>query len=152
MSRPRLLRCLFLVAALLWIPVLATVGGKPEPPDEPHRRGPTAPVLEELQLELSKLWEDGSVIGHDQRIGTFEPGSEIRWVVPVGPTICLASNPTCEAARKLAAATPCTNPDSCASLQEYRKLWGEPGVRPAPTFVTTQSPAAEITTRPSDRK
>ncbi len=126
--------------------------GSPGTPVEPPPELPTPEELAALPLEeqnalIDKFLAAERAAGKEMIVvrSTVEP-------VPVLPHgLCLARGGSgedlCAAARRISHQRPCLASGDCPALEEWRRVMGEPGVRPAPRWTVQ---AAERRARPAE--
>ena len=138
---------LLCVSLFLLVPILATSGDETNTEARPEDSAST-PASEAPAFDLPPIQLGDRLI----RLGDDKAAYRVQgtWIAEPqrAPGICLASDPTCLDARELAA-IPCTTPESCQPLHEYRRIWGEPGIRWAPSPAAEPAPASRK--EPEDR-
>lgn len=100
-----------------------------------------------LDLDASG-WQDIEIAG--QRWRALELNAA-PIVLPTPHSYCLASDDLCARARNLAQQT-CLRPDDCPVLQEFQEIFGEPGVRPAPTPTALPVVEDSAADRPAEER
>lgn len=135
-------RFLLLSVLLLLLPFTTSRDGGPDAAEDTTSTRADWGATDEPMPHLEQPGGAFFVLPPGSQFRILEGDSTPRLNVVSAPTICLASDASCQAARALAA-IPCTKLETCQPLQEYQRILGEPGIRPAPSPAHELRPEAE---------